>query len=263
MCRLLAYLGSPVQPNRLIYAPEHSLEVQSYRPQETMTTSVNADGVGLGWYHPDRDAAPFTYKNILPIWADINLPHLSRYIQTDCFLAYIRSATPGQPSSLVNCQPFTHGPLVFTHNGAVRDFRDTLYQPIRKHLTDKIYRTIEGTTDSEHIFALIANELEVNGDSLEAALQETLKTLTKLAACDDVTFSANVVVSDGHRLVASRFARGIPAPSLYWLPNDSTFPDSVVVASEPLFPGDWMPFEEDSLLCVEQGSSPRLQPIEA
>ncbi len=262
MCRLLAYIGSSIQPDRLIYAPEHSLEVQSYSPQETMTTSVNADGVGLGWYSPERDAAPFLYKNVLPIWADTNLPHLSRYIQTEQFLAYIRSATSGQATSLSNCQPFSHDQLVFTHNGFIENFRDTLYQPIRKHLTDEIYRTIEGTTDSEHIFALMANEMVVNGHSLAIAVQECFKTLLKLSACGEVAFSANVIVSDGHRLVATRFARGKPAPSLYWLSDDAAFPEGVIVASEPLFPGDWTAFEEDSMLCVEKGSKPKLQPIE-
>lgn len=263
MCRLLAYLGDPIQPETLIYAPEHSLEIQSYRPKETVTTSVNADGVGMGWYHPKKSPEPFIYKNILPIWADINLPHLSRYIDTDCFVAYIRSATPGQASSLSNCQPFSHKQLLFTHNGFIENFRDTLYQPIRKHLTDKIYRAIEGTTDSEHIFALIVNELIVSNSPLDVALAQSLRTLTQLATLDDITFSANVVMSDGDRLVAARFARGIPAPSLYWLSEDASWPNATIVSSEPLFSGNWNPFTENSILCAAKNSTPTIKSIQS
>jgi glutamine amidotransferase len=258
MCRLLAYLGSAIQPDTLIYHPEHSLEIQSYRPKETVTTSVNADGVGMGWYHPQKRPEPFIYKNVLPIWTDINLPHLGHYIDTGCFMAYVRSATPGQASSLSNCQPFSHHRLLFTHNGFIESFRDTLYQPIRQHLTDHVYRTIEGTTDSEHIFALLLNEIMVNNSSLEKALEVSLKTLDQLAADHDIIFSANVVVSNGDRLVASRFARGIAAPSLYWLSDGSASPISTIIASEPLFPDHWQPFADNTILCVDKDTKPRV-----
>ncbi|MEQ9548560.1 MAG: ergothioneine biosynthesis protein EgtC [Coleofasciculus sp. G3-WIS-01] len=263
MCRLLAYLGSSIQPNRLIYQPEHSLEIQSYKPKETITTSVNADGVGLGWYDAQPDSEPFIYKNILPIWGDINLPHLSRYINSGCCLAYVRSATPGQASNLSNCQPFSCDRVLFIHNGFIENFRDTLYHPIRKHLREDVYRKIEGTTDSEHIFALLANELAVRGTSLPVALTESLRTLTKLATLDTISFSANIVVSDGQQLVASRFARGTSAPSLYWLLKDTTFPNSIIIASEPLFPGKWNPFPDDSILWVGNDLAPTMHQIDS
>ena len=261
MCRLLAYLGDAIQPETLIYQPDHSLEIQSYRPKETITTSVNADGVGLGWYQSQKRREPFIYKNVLPIWADVNLPHLGHYIDTDCFLAYIRSATPGQASSLSNCQPFSHQQLLFTHNGFIENFRDTLYQPIRQRLSDPVYRTIEGTTDSEHIFALLVHEITVHHYSLEQGLAASLTTLSQLAAADNVTFSANVVVSDGHQLVASRFANGIAAPSLYWLSESPELPNSTIIASEPLFPGNWQPFPDNTILQVKNHHPPQIRPI--
>ncbi|NES02953.1 MAG: ergothioneine biosynthesis protein EgtC [Okeania sp. SIO2F4] len=252
MCRLLAYLGSPIQPDQLIYEPEHSLCIQSYRPQETTTTSVNADGVGIGWYHSQKQTEPFIYKNILPIWSDINLPYLSRYIETECFLAYIRSATPGQASNLNNCQPFYDGRLLFLHNGFIDDFRQSLFQPIRKSLKDDIYLKIQGTTDSEHIFALFLNELASIGSSLEDALEATLQKLNYLAKPDDIRFAANIIVSDGCQLVASRFSRGIAAPSLYWLQDDPILPSSVAIASEPLFAANWNRVPDSSIICSDQ-----------
>ena len=261
MCRLLAYLGSPIQPERLIYKPEHSLEVQSYKPKETITTTVSADGLGLGWYS-QKDEKPFVYKNTVPIWSDTNLPHLSRYIESECLLAYIRSATPGQASNWNNCQPFYDGRLLFVHNGFIDDFRQSLFLPIRKSLKDEIYLKIQGTTDSEHIFALFLNELASVGSNLEDALEATLQKLNHLAKPDDIRFAANVIVSDGSQLVASRFGRGIAGPSLYWLRDDPILPNSVAIASEPLFAANWNRVPDSSIICVRGNMEVSVSQIE-
>ncbi len=251
MCRLLGYLGPPILLDYILSKPEHSLIEQSYQPREMTSGLLNADGFGIGWYHPQRDTDPFTYKNTLPIWSDINLPNLSRYIESGCILANVRSATSGQAVDLSNCQPFRSGRLLFTHNGFIQNFRQTLYRPIRNRLSDKVYQSIDGSTDSEHIFALLINELAANPDiALEKALQSSLITLSELAQFHQVNVSANIIVTDGRRLVASRFATGKSAPSLYWLRDDPTFPDAVIIASEPLFAGNWIGFSENSIISV-------------
>ncbi len=86
---------------------------------------------------------------------------------------------------------------------------------------------------------------------MEQALQTSLLTLDELAKSHQVSASANLIVSDGHRLVASRFASNTTsAPSLYWLRDDPTFPEAVIIASEPLFDGNWNRFPEQSILSV-------------
>jgi glutamine amidotransferase len=249
MCRLLGYLGRTIPLEYLLYKPEHSLIVQSYQPREMSSGVANADGFGVGWYHPQRDTDPFTYKNILPIWSDINLTSLSRYVESECMLGCVRSATPGQAVDLSNCQPFEYQRLLCIHNGCIKNFRQTLYRPLRDRLGDVAYQSIKGSTDSEHFFALLINELQVNpAGKLEQALQTALLTIEELAKSHQVVASANMLVSDGHRLVASRFATGTEAPSLYWLRDDPAFPEAVIVASEPLFDGNWHRFPEQSIL---------------
>ena len=260
MCRLLGYLGPTIQLERLLYKPEHSLIVQSYQPREMTSGVVNADGLGIGWYHAQHNVDPFTYKSTLPIWNETNLPELSRYIESACVLAYVRSATPGQALDMSNCQPFRDGRFLLIHNGFISNFRKTLYRPIRERLSDRIYQSINGTTDSEHLFALFLNELEISLNRTEdgstshcaiaRALHTTLITLTELAKVYQVSFSANMIVSDGHHLIASRYAYGTTAPSLYWITNDPTYPDSVIIASEPLFTGNWNKFPNGSILNV-------------
>ena len=251
MCRLLGYLGPPIALDYLLYKPEHSLIVQSYQPREMNSGLLNADGFGVGWYHSQRNTDPFTYKNIIPIWNDINLPSLGRYVESGCVLASVRSATPGQAVDLSNCQPFEYQRLLCIHNGRIENFRQRLYRPLRDRLGDVAYQSIKGSTDSEHLFALLINELQANPSvTLEQALQTALLTLDELAKSHQVVASANLLVSDGHHLVASRFASGTLAPSLYWLRDDPAFPEAVIIASEPLFDGNWNRFPEQSILSV-------------
>ena len=262
MCRLLAYLGSSISLENLLYNHEHSLIVQSYQPQEMISGTVNADGFGVGWYHAQKDTEPYTYKSSLPIWNDVNLPSLSRYIESECVVSYVRSATLGQALDLSNCQPFQKERLLFIHNGKIDKFRQSLYRPIRNQLNDEIYQWINGTTDSEHIFALLLNELQNNpGKSLEQALHLTLLKLKELTETYNTYTLANVVVSDGNRLVASRFSVEVQPPSLYWLQNDSTFSNSVIIASEPLFKGNWNSFPENSILSVGKDCDIRIEQI--
>ena len=247
MCRLLGYLGKPIQLDRLLYQPEHSLIVQSYQPKEMTAGLLNADGFGLGWYGQDKQS--YLYKNILPIWNDINLPHLSRYIESGCWLSYVRSATPPLAVDLSNCQPFSQQNLLFIHNGFINHFRTTLYRPIRELLSDQCYQFIHGTTDSEHIFALIINELQKSPHlSLFKAVEKAIAILTDLAQQKHTYFSANLIMSDGQQIVACRYANRQPVPSLYWLENDRGYPDGIIIASEPLFEGNWQAFEANKIL---------------
>ncbi|HIK43510.1 MAG TPA: ergothioneine biosynthesis protein EgtC [Leptolyngbyaceae cyanobacterium M65_K2018_010] len=250
MCRLLAYAGPPIQLDRLVYAPEHSLIVQSYQPKEMEVAILNGDGVGLGWYHPERQEAPYLYRNTLPAWNDVNLPHLCRYIEAGNLLAHVRSATPGLAVDLHNCQPFAWGRLSFIHNGFIENFRHTLYRPIRDRLPDHIYQTIHGLTDSEHIFAMVVHSLEAGAPTLSAALRRVLHDLASLAAPGGVRVAANIVLSDGAQLVASRYDNTGKSPSLYCLRDHPDFPHAVLLASEPLFEADWRRCPENSLITV-------------
>ncbi|MBW4505845.1 MAG: ergothioneine biosynthesis protein EgtC [Scytonematopsis contorta HA4267-MV1] len=251
MCRLLAYLGSPISLEDILYKPEHSLIVQSYQPREMLSGVVNADGFGVGWYHPEKETEPFTYKNTLPIWNDTNLPSLSRYVESNCIISYVRSATAGQALDFSNCQPFQYQRLLFIHNGRIGEFRRTLYKPIRSLLNDEIYNIIYGTTDSEHIFALILHYLSINPEkTVEQALQVTLLKLAEIAEEYKTDVLANVIISDGHHLIASRFSTKSPAPSLYYLQNDVDYSNSVIIASEALSSGNWIACPENSIISV-------------
>lgn len=261
MCRLLGYIGASIQLHTLLYKPEHSLIVQSYQPLEMTAGLLNADGFGLGWYHSQRSDRPFTYRNVLPIWNDVNLPDLSRYIESGCMVASVRSATPGLAVNLTNCPPFQHEDLLMVHNGFIENFRHTLYRPLRDRLNDDIYKSIQGTTDSEHLFALIRQAQHDHPElPLEQILRQTVQQVFELAQ-GQATVGANLIVSEGDRLIACRASNRTPVPTLYWLRDDPMFPNAVVIASEPLFSSEWQPVPEQSVLIVRQNLDVEIQPI--
>lgn len=265
MCRLLGYLGVPRSLETLLLKPEHSLVVQSYQPREMTAGLLNADGFGLGWYHAQRDVEPFIYRHTLPIWNDLNLASLCRYVESGCVLANVRSATPGQALQLSNCQPFQFGSLLGIHNGFIANFHQTLYRPIRDRLSDICYQNIQGNTDSEHILGLIWDNWQAAPTlPLTTALQTSLKFILDSAKIQGVRVGLNLILSDGKQLIATRCAYPDIAPSLYWLRDDELFAGGVLLASEPLFDSSrWISCPQNTLVVIGEDLDIQTYPLSA
>src|SRR5262249_23875293 len=255
MCRLITYLGKATRLERVISEPEHSLVIQSYRPIEMTSGVVNADGFGVGWYNRALDATPCVYKSPSPIWSDQNLPALSRHIASECIFANVRSATPGQAVDYSNCQPFAVGPFLFMHNGYIENFRLAMMRQIRDVLRDEYYTAITGSTDSEHIFALLLHCLHGRPASLPsmvAAMSEVIGQVRGWARAKGVQVALNLAVTNGECVVVSRCASKVPAPSLYYAVDSPFFPQAVVIASErPFASADWVVVPEDSIVAFD------------
>ena len=86
MCRWLAYSGSPIRIDDLLYKPEHSLIDQSLHSKLGAETT-NGDGFGIGWY--DQEGTPGVYRCIEPAWNDRNLRDLSGHIRSPIVFAHI------------------------------------------------------------------------------------------------------------------------------------------------------------------------------
>ena len=82
MCRWLAYSGSPVFIEEVLYKPEHSLIDQSLHSRMGAETT-NGDGFGLGWYAPDANT-PAVFHSIEPAWNDRNLREVASH-HARCF----------------------------------------------------------------------------------------------------------------------------------------------------------------------------------
>lgn len=253
MCRLAAYLGPELALARFLIEPPHSLVVQSWRPREMTTGRLNADGYGLAWNASDGTPTRLTYS--MPIWTDINLESLGRSLHSTLWMGVVRSATPGFPAHHANTQPFLQGSLLFLHNGHIENFSGTVRRCIRRALDDDIESCIEGTTDSEYLFALLRQIMRRDRCVLAAGLSALAGTLRQYGA----EALLNIIVTDGEALYAMRDAIGAPAPTLYSTDDDDAFPGGVLVCSEPLTSSpNWHPLQEHSLLILRPAHEPEV-----
>ena len=65
MCRWLAYSGSPIVLDELLYEPENSLIEQS-RFARLGVETTNGDGYGLGLYEDGSDFPPTVVRSTIP-----------------------------------------------------------------------------------------------------------------------------------------------------------------------------------------------------
>jgi predicted glutamine amidotransferase len=263
MCRWLGYLGSPIEPQEVLYVPERSLIEQS-RTHAPGLEVPNGDGTGLGWY--GRREVPALFRSASPAWADVSLRELASEISSPMFLAHVRAGT-GTAVQQTNCHPFRFGKWLFVHNGYIADFalvRRELLMAVRPDL----FGCIQGSTDSELMFHLALTF------GLE---QDPLGGLEKMAGFIESTGKAagiseplqmTVGLTDGERLYAARYASGPEANTLYvsedvesvrsLYPENERFShlsdDSRLVVSEPLsdLPGVWRKVPTSTSLIVEK-----------
>ena len=210
MCRWLAYTGSPIPLEALLFNAHHSLIDQSMTSSSS-DAPTNGDGFGVGWY--GRHGNPGLFRSVRPAWNDLNLRDLAAHIEAPLFLAHVRAASLATVQES-NCHPFRHGPWLFVHNGeitGVEHFRRDLLLAVDPNL----FNSIQGTTDSELIFYL-ALTFGLDQDPL-AAVERAAGFVERegqehgVANCLCMTLG----FSDGKRMYAVRYASDGDAPTLY------------------------------------------------
>lgn len=282
MCRFVLYMGSEITLDVLTTRPTNSIINQSFHSR-LRSEPLNGDGFGIAWYVPDVSPQPAQFRSIQPAWNNVNLLHLARVCRSSVVLAHVRAATPGSGVSEANCHPFTNGRFAFMHNGSVSGF-PKLKREISQRLSDESYSSIQGTTDSEHLFALFRDHLSrcQNADATEAmanALQATIAevvALTSEAVAGEDSY-LNLAITDGTRAVVSRYASGdAESPSLYTSTGSQCVckdgvcrmiqgvdrPSTVIVASEPLNDEpEWEPVPHNHLLLIHPDRSMHLRGV--
>jgi glutamine amidotransferase len=264
MCRWLAYVGTPLLVEELLYKPPHSLIDQSLHAQLGAGTT-NGDGVGVGWY--GEGAAPGLYRSIEPAWSDRNLREVAGQIRSRLFFAHVRAST-GTPVQQTNCHPFRHGRWLWMHNGSIARFHE-----VKRDLTlavdPRLYADIAGSTDSEVLFYL-ALTFGLDKDP-PAAVQRAVGLVEAVGRAHGVEHPVRLTVaaSDGAQVWAFRYASGGRSASLYHSISPATlrsqYPDNPIlhdlsddsrlIVSEPFggLAGAWKETPESSYAVVGQG----------
>ncbi|MER7474000.1 ergothioneine biosynthesis protein EgtC [Micromonospora sp. NPDC000018] len=217
MCRHLAYLGPPVTLRELLFDPPYSLVRQSWAPRDMRGGgTINADGFGVGWYPGSGE--PVRYRRAQPIWSDPTIAQLAGVTSAGAVLAAVRSATVGMAVLDGAAAPFAEGPWLFSHNGVVRGWPDTVV-PLAGTLPVRDLLTLDAATDSALLWALVRHRLRAGVKSARAIAE----TVTAVAAAAPGS-RLNLLLTDGHTVVASVAGHALSIRAT---------PASVLLASEP------------------------------
>lgn len=278
MCRFILYLGSPVRLSSLLLEPAHSLIRQSTHSHER-EEPLNGDGFGVGWYAPEFSVEPAVFRSITPAWNNRNLHNLARIVASSCILAHVRAATQSSGVNEANCHPFRYGQYLCMHNGDVGNFR-AVRRRLLESVRDEAFNNVFGSTDSEHFFAMIIDELLKKpahraldlAAALDSAIQRVVAMVNSVGGGEPCYL--NVAVADGSNAVISRYTNDpgqMPETLYYYLDHlyqaceqDQRVGDAVVVSSERLTQdANWQPVPPNHLIILSRGQTPELVPCGA
>lgn len=287
MCRFIAYLGRPIIVDELLLKPFNSLIHQSFGAGE-MSEPLNGDGFGLGWYDHQIRELPGLFRSITPAWNNKNLIYNASMFRADCMFAHVRAATEGTVSE-ANSHPFLYGRYLMMHNGVVPNFK-LIKRKLLALLNDEMFLWIRGQTDSEHIFALLMqNVSEMTGpgqklteEQMKQCFQKTFDTVQQLkeeAGIGEEVSSFNMMITNGHRIFGSRYSsKPYEQPrTLYYstgtqfqckdgisrmIREDSSV-KAVLIVSEKLTENkeDWIPIPANHFIAVDRNLDVHVSPM--
>jgi glutamine amidotransferase len=264
MCRWLAYSGSPVLLEQLLYQPKHSLIDQSLHSTMGAETT-NGDGFGIGWYGAAE--MPGTFHSIEPAWNERNLRELASYLSSGLVFAHIR-ASSGSPVQETNCHPFRYGNWLWMHNGLIGEF-PRVKRELVLAVDPSLYPRIEGSTDSE-VFFFLALTMGLEDDP-PGAVESAVGYIEHVGRSAGVEhpIQMTVATTDGKSVWAFRYSTERRSRSLYFSTRVDTLreqhpevevlrqlsDESRLVVSEPLgdLKGAWNEVPESSYGVVQAG----------
>jgi predicted glutamine amidotransferase len=264
MCRWLAYSGSPILLEELLYKPAHSLIDQSKHSRLGVETT-NGDGFGVGWYA--AGATPAVFRAVGPAWSDSNLRELAGHVSSRLFLAHIRAST-GTAVQQTNCHPFRYGRWLWVHNGLIRSFLQ-VKRDLSLAVDPSLYPAIEGSADSEVMFFLaLTFGLEHDPPAAVEKMVGFVEAACRAHGTAD-PLQMTIATTDGERVWAFRYSSEGRSRSLFYSTKMHTlrqlYPDNRafqevseetrLVVSEPLgdLAGAWNEVPESSYGVVYHG----------
>ncbi|WP_406724792.1 class II glutamine amidotransferase [Streptomyces sp. GD-15H] len=251
MCRWLAYSGTPILLDSILYKPTPSLIDQSLHAKLGVETT-NGDGFGVGWYGSHTDT-PAVVREIGPAWSSRNLREIARHVRSPLFFAHIRAST-GSAVQETNCHPFRYGRWMWMHNGAIAGFRH-IRRDLALTVDPELFLSVEGSTDSELMFYLaLTFGLEQDPPGAVARMVGLVERVGREHGVEH-PLQMTVAVTDGRRLWAFRYSTRRASRSLFYstrvealrsLHPDMAFlreasDETRLIVSEPLgnLPGMW------------------------
>lgn len=214
---MLGYIGEPVSLGHVLFETDSSLVRQSYSPR-MMATFLNLAGFGMAAWDPNsvRPDDPLVYRvTTLPAF-DQNLRSLGAKLAPTCLIAHVRGVTHSAQETITasNLHPFRFqgAETVLAHNGHLREFTRMRYDLVR-HIRPEFAQRIQGSTDSEWIYALVLSQLgdpygRPEARELADAAISSLRLLREVRTQYGIDTSSpvNLCLTTGRALVATRFS---------------------------------------------------------
>lgn len=188
MCRLYALQAThPTRVSCELLDAQNALIDQSRTDTRGLS---NPHGWGLASLNEGRARC---FRQVEPASSSKRYREAALRLNGTTLLAHIRRATVGTPRP-ENTHPFRHEDAFLIHNGHVPAF-DQVRPRLLDRLSEKRRQTIEGSTDSEHIFTLL---LELREEAPDAALHEVTRRAVHLLQswCEDAQANVETGVSD-------------------------------------------------------------------
>jgi glutamine amidotransferase len=228
VCRFAAYLGEPILFEDLLYRPDGGLVHQAVDAE--LMSYLNLGGFGLAAWDPasPNPDCPLTYRvpNIPNF--DRNLRALSQKISVSAFVAHVRGVVYDSRQSIGvnNIHPFLFDGASFAlaQNGDLYDFTLMRYD-LLEHLDARLIGLIEGTTDTEWVYALVLSQLEdpfarIGPEQARRAVTAALEILRDVRGRRGIATQSpvNLVLTNGEWMLATRYAFDYG-----WYPEDGSF----------------------------------------
>lgn len=203
MCRHIGYLGPVGSPAETVLRAPHSLRHQAYAPTDMRGGgTVNVDGFGLGWYPPSA-ADPDVYRQPVPIWTDEAIAGIAGHASAVGYVAAVRSGSPGMPVTQAACAPFTDDGWLFSHNGVVQGWPESVAGLAAELDVAELLR-LAAPTDSVLLWALLRERLRA-GEKPFDAVCGLVVDIERVAPGSRL----NLLLTDGEQLVATAWRHSL------------------------------------------------------
>jgi len=271
----MAYSGSPIRADDLLFRPKHSIIDQSLHAELGAGVTTNGDGFGIGWYGEEAGSEPAVYKSTHPAWNDENLREIAPRISTPLLLAHVR-ASSGTPVQRSNCHPFRYGRWLWMHNGSLAGFAEVKHD-LMMAVDPSLFPKLEGTTDTELLFFLALTYGLT--DDPPTAVARAVGLAEQVGRRHQTEFPVHMTVAttDGESMWIFRYSSEKATSSLYYSTDVSQVrklhpdvealrelgPDTRFIVSEPIreLPGAWNEVPEGSWTQI-RGADHESQPFQ-
>jgi glutamine amidotransferase len=202
--------------------------------------TINADGFGIGWLDEPAGVAR-RYRRATPMWSDASLPDLGASVRSNAIVAAVRSATVGMPVTESACAPFVGGATMFSHNGLVVGWPDSIV-PLARTLSPSALMTLDAPTDSAFLWALVRERLR-EGHSAATVLTGVVAEVLALSPRSRL----NLLLLHDQEITATTVGHAL------WVRQGA---GDIAVSSEPLNPQEagWQPVPD---LCLVAATTTR------